>query len=96
MPKAPQDGTRVSKGDVATYNSNVTANESRRAATNIRVALDLSEAAEKIALQNLRRRHPDATPEEIEQKLLEWLLNRPGAEHGDGVGRPVSRFEQRP
>lgn len=40
--------------------------------------------------QNLRRRHPEATPEEVEELLAAWLRERPGAEHGDGVGEPVS------
>jgi hypothetical protein len=39
---------------------------------------------------NLRRRHPDATPERIEQLLEAWLAVRPGAEAGDGDGTPVS------
>jgi hypothetical protein len=39
---------------------------------------------------NLRRRHPDASPEEIERLLDAWLLERPGAEEGDGPGVPVS------
>jgi hypothetical protein len=39
---------------------------------------------------NLRRRHPHALPEEIERLLDDWLLERPGAEQGDGPGVPVS------
>ena len=39
---------------------------------------------------NLRRRHAHASPEEIERLLDEWLLERPGAEVGDGPGVPVS------
>ncbi|HWO24243.1 MAG TPA: hypothetical protein VNO30_36115 [Kofleriaceae bacterium] len=35
---------------------------------------------------NLRRRHPGATPDEIERLLEAWLAERPGAELGDGVG----------
>lgn len=38
--------------------------------------------------QNLRRANPDASEEEIEALLREWLHTRPGAEHGDAVGRP--------
>lgn len=38
---------------------------------------------------NLRRRHPDASPEQIELLLEEWLLDRPGAEAGDSDGVPV-------
>lgn len=39
---------------------------------------------------NLRRRHPDAAPEDIERMLDAWLLERPGAEEGDAPGVPVS------
>ena len=53
-------------------------------------ALDLADTAEQIMRQNLRRRHPDATDEGMERLLVEWLHARPGAEHGDGCGRPVS------
>lgn len=38
---------------------------------------------------NLRRRHPDASSEEIDRLLDAWLLERPGAEEGDGPGIPV-------
>jgi hypothetical protein len=38
----------------------------------------------------LRREYPDATDEEIEGLLVTWLRTRPGAEHGDGWGRPIS------
>jgi hypothetical protein len=50
--------------------------------------LDLFAAGEEIMRQNLRRTFPTATPEEIEHHLLVWLHERPGAEHGDAVGRP--------
>jgi hypothetical protein len=50
--------------------------------------LDLFAAGEEIMRQNLRRRFPTATPEEIENRLVVWLHERPGAEHGDAVGRP--------
>ena len=39
--------------------------------------------------QNLRRRHPGATEEEIERQLLQWLRDRPGAESGDCPGRAL-------
>lgn len=51
-------------------------------------AFDLYQAAEDIMRQNLRRRNPGASDEEIEGGIREWLQRRPGAEHGDGVGRP--------
>jgi hypothetical protein len=39
---------------------------------------------------NLRRRHAHASSQEIERLLDDWLLERPGAEAGDGPGVPVS------
>jgi hypothetical protein len=38
--------------------------------------------------QNLRRAHPAVDAAAIEELLLAWLRTRPGAEHGDAVGRP--------
>lgn len=54
------------------------------------IAFDLYEVSEQIMRQNLRRRDPSATEEEIEEGIREWLRKRPGAEHGDGVGRVAS------
>ena len=53
------------------------------------IAFDLFEVAVQMKRQNLRRQIPSATEEEIEHGVREWLHKRPGAEHGDGVGRPV-------
>ena len=63
-------------------------------AERMRIALELSELAEGVMRENLRRRHPGATPDAIETLLTEWFATRPGAEHGDAEGRPVdlSRF----
>lgn len=49
----------------------------------MQVVFDLYQTAEDMMRQNLRRRFPDARPEEIEARLLAWLRERPGAEHGD-------------
>lgn len=57
----------------------------------MQIAFDLYETAEQMKRQNILRRNPDATEEEIEQGIREWLHYRPGAEHGDGDGRPASR-----
>jgi hypothetical protein len=40
--------------------------------------------------QSLRRLHPGADDAAIGELLRAWLRDRPGAEHGDGVGRPGS------
>jgi Rv0078B-related antitoxin len=65
------------------------------AAERYRLTLELFAAGEEIMRQNLRRRFPDATPEEIEDRVVAWLRERPGAEHGDAVGRPGSWPRQR-
>jgi len=39
--------------------------------------------------EGLRRKHPLASDAEISDLLAAWLRTRPGAEHGDGVGRPI-------
>jgi hypothetical protein len=60
-----------------------------RAAARLNHALALFEFGESIQREQLRRRHPDASPDEIERMLVAWLRDRPGAEHGDAAGRPI-------
>jgi hypothetical protein len=48
--------------------------------------LDLYQTAKDLMRQNLRRRHPSASDEEIAVRLRDWLHHRPGAEHGDVSG----------
>ncbi len=62
---------------------------SRRAAERFQMALSLYELAEDMLRQKLRRKHPEASAEEIDQRVLEWRLHRPGAEFGDAPGQPV-------
>ena len=57
------------------------------------LTFDLYEMAEQMMRQNLRRRNPGASEQEIEEGIREWLRRRPGAENGDGVGRPGRRFD---
>lgn len=59
-------------------------------AARLRLAIELFEDGVELMRQNVRRRHPDADDEEIERRLVAWLHTRPGAEHGDCPGRPVS------
>jgi hypothetical protein len=54
----------------------------------LRQAFDLFEAGVSMKRASLRREHPDADAEEIERRVRAWLQTRPGAEHGDAVGRP--------
>jgi len=55
----------------------------------LRVALDLSETGIALMRQNLRRRLPEESEDDIDQRLRAWVRHRPGAEHGDAVGRAV-------
>jgi hypothetical protein len=59
------------------------------AARRLRLAFELYAAGESMMRQSLRRRYPEASDAEIEERLVEWLLTRPGAEFGDAEGRPV-------
>ncbi len=52
-------------------------------------ALEMWDDGVCIMRENLRRRSPTASPEEIEASLDAWLITRSGAEHGDGEGVPV-------
>lgn len=57
-------------------------------AAKMRLACELFEAGRDMMRQKLRREHPDLDDAAIERKLAEWVSTRPGAEHGDSVGRP--------
>ena len=50
----------------------------------LRVALDMVDAGLELMRCNLRRQHPAASDERIQELLNDWLLQRPGAELGDG------------
>lgn len=54
-----------------------------------RIALDLYETGEAMMRHRIRRQNPGLNDAGIEERLQEWLQARPGAEHGDAVGRPV-------
>lgn len=55
----------------------------------LRTTFELFETGVALMRQNLRRRHPGLADAEIDRMLADWLHHRPGAEHGDAVGRPV-------
>lgn len=63
-------------------------------ADKLRAALELHDVGVELMRQSLRRRHPDASDDAIEDLLTDWLRTRPGAEHGDGAGRPSTRIQQ--
>lgn len=60
-----------------------------QAAANLRTAFDLFTAGVRLQRQNLRRRHPEASEQEIDRLLKAWMQERPGAEHGDAMGKVV-------
>ena len=59
-------------------------------AERFRLALDIYDFSERMLEQKLRRKNPQATEAELEAGIVEWLQRRPGAELGDGAGRPIS------
>jgi hypothetical protein len=59
-------------------------------AARLRAALELSNMGIAIRRAQLRREHPEATDDHIEALVLAWLHARPGAEHGDAWGRPIT------
>jgi hypothetical protein len=52
-------------------------------------AFELFEFGVEMMAATLRRRHPEASAEQLERLLEAWLLERPGAEEGDGPGVPI-------
>ena len=60
-----------------------------------RATLDLFQTGVEVMRQNLRRRHPAATDEQVARLLQDWLRNRPGAESGDSAGWPVDLTTRR-
>jgi len=56
----------------------------------LKMSLDMFAYGCDVMRQNLRRSHPAADGAAIEELLRAWLRTRPGAEHGDGVGRSVT------
>ena len=59
-------------------------------AERLRTTFRLHDEGVGLMRQNLRRRHPQETEQEIERRLRAWLSERPGAEFGDAQGKPVS------
>lgn len=55
----------------------------------LRMAFHLVELAEKMLRQRLRRESPHLSDDDIEQQIAAWYRRRPGAELGDGQGRPA-------
>jgi hypothetical protein len=58
-------------------------------AVKLRMVFHLVDVAERMLRQRLRRECPEMSGEDIEQQVVEWYGRRPGAEFGDGEGRPA-------
>ena len=58
-------------------------------ASRLELAFDLYGAGERMYRQSLARRHPHADDATLEALVGAWLRERPGAEQGDGSGRPI-------
>ncbi len=56
------------------------------AAEHLEDALELADLAERMVRARLRREHPGWSDDELDARVLEWLHERPGAEHGDAEG----------
>jgi hypothetical protein len=69
---------------------NVAVNERETARDRLLAAFELFEFGIEMMAATLRRRHPEASAEQLDQLLQAWLAERPGAEDGDGPGVPVS------
>lgn len=60
------------------------------AARKLRLSLELFEVGEALVRQKIRREHPELDEREVAALVAAWRLERPGAEHGDGPGRPAA------
>ena len=60
----------------------------RAVAERVRTTLELVALAEDMIRAKVLRENPEATVAEIEEAVGRWYAHRPGAEQGDGVGRP--------
>jgi hypothetical protein len=56
----------------------------------LKMSLDMFAYGCDMMRQSLRRSHPTADDEVIEELLRAWLHTRPAPEHGDGVRRSVT------
>lgn len=59
------------------------------AADHLEDALELADLAERMVRARLRREHPGWSEDELDARVLAWLHERPGAEHGDAEGVAV-------
>jgi hypothetical protein len=60
--------------------------EKARMVENLRLTFDMFETGVDMMRQSLRRRFPAEADPAIEARVVAWLRERPGAEHGDAEG----------
>jgi hypothetical protein len=65
-----------------------TSQEAAAVVERMRLTFDLYATGEDLMRQRICRENAGLSPAEIEARLAAWLQTRPGAEHGDAVGRP--------
>jgi hypothetical protein len=53
--------------------------------------MEMRRLGERAFLLKLRQKHPDLTPQQVNEELSKWYRIRPGAQLGDGVGRVGDR-----
>lgn len=53
-------------------------------------ALQMQRRGIAMMRQSLARRRPDQSADDIDARLSQLLLNRPEAEHGDGIGSLIT------
>jgi hypothetical protein len=58
-------------------------------AERLATAFELTDLAEEMLRQRVRRTNPSFDESEVEAIVLAWRRTRPGAERGDGEGVPV-------
>ena len=77
------------------YSVEVDDTKAQQAAERFQLALSLYDLGEKMLRQKLLRKHPKASPGDIEALVDAWRVDRPGAPLGDGAGRPIAWPPQR-
>jgi hypothetical protein len=58
-------------------------------AETLRATCALADTARDLKRAQIRLEHPALDSDQVEAMLVCWLQTRPGAVHGDGVGRPA-------
>jgi hypothetical protein len=66
-------------------------------ADRLRLAFELFEVGVEVYREKVRRDVPGISETELDRRVGEWLMTRPGAELGDCPGRavPIARRERR-